>query len=335
MARQDALDPVGKSLSRGLGPVGGCFDLVRRIALEDARGIGDLQPKHGLAPRRTAGVQAVRLADADRGDDGQHTAFGLIRGFRHAVDAVGQVDKRDVVQTGRQPVRGLVQRIMQLEVAAPVAEGGGCGAVIGQVDVAQQARHQLAGGHRGKHGFCRDGFACGQRHARHPSVALHDPVHIRLGADFTALRLDQAAESDSGLPGPALDHGRAGGFQRKGDDPAHLAGIGAFRCQSGVQHPGRPKRLCQRAVISFQPAACRGQGRAKPREQPARPALAHLAEQQFGGAPGPERPAQEREQKRRFGLNRAHIGRVPVPVPRGQRVQSRDVRGPVGGQNKR
>ena len=57
------------------------------------------------------------LADADRGRFGQHTTFGLIGGFRHAVDAVGQMDQRHLFQPRHRPFRHRVQSVMQLEHA--------------------------------------------------------------------------------------------------------------------------------------------------------------------------------------------------------------------------
>ena len=135
---QKGFDAVGEGFAGGFIP-GGAGYLTGGVAFDAGRRIGDLQPENCLAIGAARGVQPVRLTDADCGRCREKPALGLVGGFGHGVDAVGQVDQRDVVKTGGQPFGMPVQRVMQLEIAAPVAELFRGGFVFGQVHGGQKA----------------------------------------------------------------------------------------------------------------------------------------------------------------------------------------------------
>jgi hypothetical protein len=74
-------------------------------------------------PSGARGSSAVGWPTQIVGAAGKHAALGLVRRFRHGVDAVGQVDQRHILQPRLFAIPAPVQRIVQLEIAAPVAEG--------------------------------------------------------------------------------------------------------------------------------------------------------------------------------------------------------------------
>ena len=150
------------------------------------------------------------------------------------------------------------------------------------------------------------------------TVLCGDLSDIGAGAQGAAAFLDQRFEGVDDGGRAALGDRRARRFEGEGDHFSHLGGIGAFGGQPAMQHPRRPKRLGQRAlVVRLQPAARGGERAAHPGRKPARAAFADLAEQQFGGGPRPQRTAKEREKEGRVLFDVAHIARVLVAVAGG------------------
>jgi hypothetical protein len=151
--------------------------------------------------------------------------------------------------------------------------------------------------------------AVGKPDAASLATADKDPVDIGAAAQFAAVFLDQPPEGFNGLTGAAPDHGSPGGLEREGDDLAHLAAIGGFRRQSGVQDPGRPERLNEiGAVVRFEPGPDRAKRLSHPGGETAKAALPGLLDHQLSGWPAPQFAAEQGEEEGRIGLDRADIG---------------------------
>jgi hypothetical protein len=183
----------------------------------------------------------VRLAHADRGRLGQHPALGLVRGFRDAVDPVGQMDQRHVVQPRRQPV-GLGRPARSAAGNCRARGGTARGLVLGRFTAAGAGR-KLPGATEARPKRGRSpppGQSPRPPHGR-PSVTMRSTsAPVRISPPFSSISRRKASPP---APRAALHDRRARRLQREGDDLAHLAGIGAFGRQAGVQHPGRVKRL--------------------------------------------------------------------------------------------
>ena len=170
---------------------------------------------------------------------------------------------------------------MDLHVALAVAIAGEAfGDVRRPRRAGQQPFVELVGRHRADHAARRGDFgSVGELHAaRRALIVEQDRGDIRRGADFAAIVLDQRLEGLQQFAGAALDDRRAGGLERERDDLRHLAGIGAFGAEAGMQHPRRPQRAEQRRAIAlFEPGAGGEQRFAEECCEAARPAPPGLA----------------------------------------------------------
>ena len=137
---------------------------------------------------------------------------------------------------------------------------------------------------------------------------------------------DQALERSEDVLGAALDDGRAGGFERKRDDFRHLAGIGAFRAEPGMQHPGGEQRADQlRLIPRLQPAARSAERFAEESGEAAQATPPSLARHELKHRARPERAAKEREKKRCVGADAADIGVEAHAIAGCELVECRDV----------
>ena len=177
---------------------------------------------------------------------------------------------------------------MQLKIAAPVAKGLRRRLILGQIHISKQPVLQLRRRDRCEDGRAGNFLTASKPNARDPTIAHQNPLDIGIHPDLPALFSDQLGESLCRLACATFGDGGARGFQRKGDDLGHLAGISAVRGKPAMQHPRGEQGLHVGALeITFQPTPCGRQGLAEPCRQPTQPALAGLREEQFERGPRP------------------------------------------------
>ena len=201
---------------------------------------------------------------------------------------------------------------MDLHVALAVAVlRDGLGDLRRQRDVGEQPPVKLIGRHRADHALGGlDLLAAGEPNAARDAICVdQDPLDIGAQKNVAALVADQALERRQRVLGAALDDRRAGGFEREGDDLAHLARIGAFRAEAGVQHPGREQRAHELGLIAaLEPAARGAQRFAEEICQPAKAAAPGFARHDLEHRARPQRAAEQREQERSVGADAIDVG---------------------------
>ena len=167
--------------------------------------------------------------------------------------------ERNRAQFRRLPLRRRLERVVNLHVAFAVAIlRHGFGHFGRQRGAFEQASVKLIGSDRTNHALGgHDLPATGKPNAPRAAVSIEQHAfHIRTNEDIAALIADQPLERRQRILGAALDDGRAGDFDRKGDDLGHLARVSAFRPEAGVQHPRREQRADDvRLETRLQPGA--------------------------------------------------------------------------------
>ena len=110
---------------------------------------------------------------------------------------------------------------------------------LGHVFGVQQAAIQLRRRDVAHHVPAKDRAAIVQQHAIRLAALNQHLDHVGAGLEFAALVLDQLAERHHRLRVAAFDHRHSDRLERERDDLEHHCGQGAFRAQTGMQHPRR------------------------------------------------------------------------------------------------
>ena len=141
---------------------------------------------------------------------------------------------------------------------------------------------------------------------------------------------DQLLEGLENISRTTLDDGRAGGFQREGDDLGHLAGIRRLRAQPRVKHPGRHEGVEQVGlIVRFQPMPRRDQRFAKEGRQRAGTAPPRLARHRLEHIPRPQAATEQRKEKRCIAAELGHVAGELITIATSQLVECRDIGGAV------
>ncbi len=227
---------------------------------------------------------------------------------------------------------------MDLHIALAVAVlRDGFGDVRRQRGVGEEPPVKLIGRHRADNAPGGGEFlAGGHAHAARDGICV-DQHALDIGAqkDFAAIVADQALERRERVLGAAFDDRRAGGFERKGDDLRHLARIGAFRPEPGVQHPRREQRANEFGLVPrLQPTARGAQRFAEETCQSAKAAAPGFARHDLEHAARPERAAKEREQERRVGTDAIDVGGKAPAVAGCKLVEAGNIGLAVHGKNR-
>ena len=173
------------------------------------------------------------------------------------------------------------------------------------------------------------------RTPRRAFAADEDALDIGIEQDFAALIVDQARERGKRAARAALGDRRAGGFEREGDDLAHLARISALRAETGVQHPGREQRADDLGLVAGLEPAARGAERfAEEIRKLAQAAAPGFARHDLEHGARPQRAAEQREQERRVGAHPVDVGGKARAVAVGELVEGRDIRLAVHGEDR-
>ena len=162
--------------------------------------------------------------------------------------------------------------------------------------------------------------------ARGALIVEQDARDVGAGEKFAALVADQALERIERVLGAAFDDRRAGGFERERDHLRHLAGIGGFGPEPGMQHPRREQRAHDFGLEPRLEPAARGAERfAEESREPAQAAAPGFARHDLRHRARPQRAAEQREQKRRVGADAADVGIEPRAVAAREPFERGDV----------
>ncbi len=336
---KDRLDPVGEFFPHRFGPAaaGRRGNLSGSVAFDHARRFRQLQPEDRVSGRAAARVERRRLADADGRRRRQHAALGLVGGFRHTVEPRREMDERDRAKLCRLPFRRRLQRVVDLHIAFAVAVlRERLGHLSWQPGVGEQPSVKLRGRDRADDALrSLDLLAAREPHAAGAFAADEDALDIGIEQDFTALIVDQARERSKRAARAPLGDRCAGGFEREGDDLAHLARISALRAETGVQHPWRKQRADDLGLVAGLEPAARGAERfAEEIRKLAQAAAPDFARHDLEHGPRPQRAAEQREQERSVGAHPVDVGGKARAVAVGELVEGRDIRLAVHGEDR-
>ncbi len=236
-------DPVGVGLAQLLRPaaVAG-VDLARRVALRPGRQLLELHPEHPGALGRPRRVERERLPERDRRLGREQAAVGLVDRARDAVEPGSEVEQRHPREPlVAAPARPLVQREVDLHLAAPVAEATrGIAHARRRVALREQGPVELRRASRTR----APRVTRGSSRRRRAGLPVARPSETRIRSTSASVRSSPpasrtiAASPSTSLTPPPLGTGIPPSWSAQAITCV-MNPDGLVRAEPGVQHPRR------------------------------------------------------------------------------------------------